>query len=142
MSAIIMILCANNIIIQEQGYTVVNKMIICDHTAVIFTIFVSIAVSYKMIIHVIGLVLAFMTRKVNVDLLNDSKYFAALLYISCVLLTISILTLFLIVETNTLAAVWTTLLLLETCLFLGLNFIPKVLKLYFNNYVIIDRCFK
>ena len=114
---------------QDQGYTVLNKMIVCDLISVLHIIYISLTIPFKLIIHVIGLILAFMTRKVNIDPLNDSKYSAALIYFSCVLLIVAILILYLVTENNTLHSVWTTFVLLEICVFLGLNFVPKVIKI-------------
>ena len=101
-------------------------MMICDHTTKTYVIYTSLTIAYKLIIHVIGLILAFMTRKVNIDPLNDSRYSAALMYFSCVALTLAVLFIFLIRENNIFAPIWTTFVLLEVCAFLGLTFFPKV----------------
>ena len=113
-------------LLQEQGYTVVNKMVICNQTSITFITYISLSMFYKLIIHVIGLILAFMTRKVNIDPLDESRYSAILIYISSVILAVAILILFLDIETNTNAALWTTFMLIEVIVFLGLTFIPKV----------------
>ena len=73
-----------------------------------------------------GLILAFMTRKVKIDPLNDSRYSAILIYIATLFLLGSLVIFFLVEDNNTYAAVWTTYVLAEVCVFLGLNFIPKV----------------
>ena len=67
-----------------------------------------------------------MTRKVKIDPLNDSRYSAALIYISCVMLAVAVLLIFLVKDNNIFAPVWTTFVLLEVCVFLGLTFVPKV----------------
>ena len=69
----------------------IHRIILCDYTSVYHIIYISFTIAFKLIIHVIGLILTFMTRKVNIDPLNDSRYSAALIYISCVLLIIAIL---------------------------------------------------
>ena len=76
--------------------------------------------------HYTGLILACVTRKVKIDPLNDSRYSAALVYISTLFLLGSLAIFFLIEDNNLYAAVWTTYVLAEVCAFLGLNFIPKV----------------
>ena len=101
-------------------------MIICDPTTKTYVIYISLTIAYKLIIHVIGLILAFMTRKVNIDPLNDSRYSAALVYFSSVVLTLSLLFIFLVRGSVIFAPIWTTLVLLEVCAFLGLTFFPKV----------------
>ena len=81
---------------------------------------------YKVIIHVIGLVLAFLTRKVKVDTLNDSKYSAAIIYSSCVMLIIATIIILSLRRHNLYAGIWTSLVFVQVCVFLGLTFIPKV----------------
>ena len=112
--------------IQEQGYTVVHRIILCNYTSVYHIIYISFTIAFKLIIHMIGLILAFMTRKVNIDPLNDSRYSPALIYISCVLLIIAIILSLFVENENTRVGAWTTFVFLDICVFLGLNFIPKV----------------
>ena len=76
--------------------------------------------------HVIGLVLAFLTRKVKIDPLNDSRYSAAIIYSSCVMLVLGTIVVFALSGVNTYAGVWTSLVFVEVCVFLGLTFVPKV----------------
>ena len=111
--------------LKEQGYTVTHRIISCGLSST-YTIYFSLALVYKVIIHVIGLVLAFLTRKVKVDPLNDSRYSAAIIYCSCVMLILAIIVVFALSGVNTYAGVWTSLVLVEVCVFLGLTFIPKV----------------
>lgn len=81
---------------------------------------------YKVIIHAIGLVLAFVTRKVKIDPLNDSKYSAIIILCSCVMLTMAAVVLFALSGINVYAGVWTTFVFIEVCVFLGITFTPKV----------------
>ena len=110
---------------QEQGYTVTHLIISCGLSTT-YIIYFSLALAYKVIIHVIGLVLAFLTRKVKIDTLNDSKYSSAIIYCSCFLLIIAVVVVFVLSGVNTYAGVWTTFVFVEVCIFLGLTFIPKV----------------
>jgi hypothetical protein len=114
-----------NSILQAQGYTVVNNIIVCGNSSILY-IYVSLTIAFKLVIHVTGLILAFVTRKVKIDPLNDSRYSAALIYISTLFLFGSLVIFLLVEDNNTYAAVWTTYVLAEVCVFLGLNFIPKV----------------
>ena len=79
-----------------------------------------------MIIHVVGLVLAFFTRKIKIDPLNDSKYSTAIMYCSCFILILATITRFAVPGINRYAVVWTLVVFIEVCMFLGLTFIPKV----------------
>ena len=85
-----------------------------------------LALAYKVIIHIIGLVLAFLTRKVKVDPLNDSRYSAAIIYCSCVMLVLAVIVVFALSGVNVYAGVWSSFVFAEVCVFLGLTFIPKV----------------
>ena len=79
-----------------------------------------------MIIHVIGLVLAILTRKIKIDSLNDSKYSTAIIYCSCFLLILLTISNFAVSGLNRSTAVWTLFVFIGVCIFLGLTFIPKV----------------
>ena len=79
-----------------------------------------------MIVHIIGLVLAFLTRKIKIESLNDSKYSTAIIYGSCFNLIIAAIVLFVVFGVNRFAIAWTTIIFIEVCTFLGLTFIQKV----------------
>ena len=112
---------------QEDGYTVTHHIITCGLSST-FIIYFSLAIGYKIIIHVIGLVLAFITRKVKIDPLNDSRYSAAIIYSSCVMLFLAIIVVSVAYPSrmNVYAGIWTTVVFVEACVFLGPTFIPKV----------------
>lgn len=114
--------------IQEQGYTVVSDILTCDNSSFYYLIYLGFVIIYKVIIHIIGLVLAFLTRKVKIDPLNDSKYSAAIIYCSTILLALGVVIIILLATDEIIiySAVWTTLVFVEVCVFLGLTFIPKV----------------
>ena len=111
---------------QEQGHSVVQRMIICGNSSLHYFIYVGLSVSFKLIIHVIGLILAFLTRKVHIDPLRESRYSAILIYISFAFLIVALVIVFLVEDNDIYAGIWTTFVLLEVCVFLGLNFVPKV----------------
>ena len=113
--------------IQENGYTVTHRIITCGLSST-YIVYFSLALVYKVIIHVIGLVLAFLTRKVKIDPLNDSRYSAAIIYCSCVMLVLAVIVVFALSGVNVYAGVWTSFVFVEVCIFLGLTFIPKVLS--------------
>ena len=111
--------------LQEDGYTVTHRIITCGLSST-YIIYFSLALVYKVIIHIIGLVLAFITRKVKIDPLNDSRYSAAIIYSSCVMLVLATIVIFALSGVNVYAGVWTSFVFVEMCVFLGLTFIPKV----------------
>ena len=116
---------------QENGYTVTHRIITCGLSST-YIIYFSLALVYKVIIHIIGLVLAFITRKVKIDPLNDSRYSAAIIYSSCVLLIVATIVIFALSGVNVYAGVWTSFVFVEVCVFLGLTFIPKVSERQLN----------
>lgn len=89
-----------------------------------------IAVLYKLILHVIGLlVLAWQTRKVEIDVLNDYKYTVATVICSSILMAI-FSTMFSIPSFYLLpiaaVAAWAALAFCFTLIHIGLTFVPKV----------------
>ena len=96
------------ITIQKDGYTITPLIITCS--GLIYYIYFFLALGYKVVIHVIGLVLAFLTRKVKVDPLNDLVIIVA----------------FPLSGENVYYVVFTSLIFVGQCAFLGLTFVPKV----------------
>ena len=110
---------------QDEGYTVTHVYFSCGISP-IFIVYLALVMTYKVIIHVIGLVLAFLTRKVKIDPLNDSKYSAAIIYSSCIMLFLAVVLIVSLNRQNLYAGMWTSLVFVQVCVFLGLTFIPKV----------------
>lgn len=86
---------------------------------------------YKAVLQVIALIFAFRTRKVKLKGLNDSKYIAAAIYISSIVLAV------IIISTYTLqdyANAFPTLvglgLIVGTTMILTLVFVPRVSALF------------
>ena len=83
--------------------------------------------AYLAILQLVGIILAFQTRKVKIPILNDSKYVAALIYISSIILVIlEFVTLPLGGYINIKAAIFSGGILLLATIFLALTFVPKV----------------
>ncbi len=94
------------------------------------------------ILQIIGVVLAIQTRKVKIKLLNDSKYIAAVIYISSIaLVLIAIVTLVPGAFINLIEGIFSASLLTATTFFLGLIFIPKVLANYSLSVHFIHLCY-
>lgn len=113
------------ITLQENGYTVTPLIITCGRSLISF-IYFSLTLVYKVIIHFVGLVLAFLTRKVKIDPLNDSRYSAITVYSSCFMLGLVIIVHFALSGENVYYFVLTSIVFVEQCVFLGLTFLPKV----------------
>lgn len=90
-------------------------------------IFVILSIAYKVILHVIAVVLALLTRKVKVAVLNDSRETVAIIYISSVVMLVIFLALAALRQSLTLInTVWIILIFIAAMIHLGLTFIPKV----------------
>jgi gamma-aminobutyric acid type B receptor len=83
--------------------------------------------AYLVILQIIGLVLAFQTRKVKLQGLRDSKFVAAIIYISSIILVaLALVTFSLRTYINIGTAIITFGVFSLTTIFLALMFIPKV----------------
>ena len=99
---------------------------VCGNT-IYFPIFLFITILYKFVLHIIGLVLLFLTRNVEVDVLNDSKYLPATIYSSTILLITSFITLYIVSRIqNVLEITWAIFISIMIAIFLGFNYVPKV----------------
>ena len=115
---------------------------VCGNT-IYFPLFLFIAILYKFVLHIIGLVLIFLTRNVEVDVLNDSKYLPATIYCSAILLITSCMTLYIVSKIqNVVEITWAIFISIMITTFLGFNYIPKVSAivdyLEYYNYILDD----
>lgn len=94
---------------------------------VIQTAFLFVTFAYLILLQIIGIILAIQTRKVKIKVLNDSKYIAALIYISSIVLVfITIVTFVIGNYPNVIEMIFSGGLLVATTAFLCLLFVPKV----------------
>ena len=85
--------------------------------------------AYLALLQIVGIVLAFQTRKVKISALNDSTFVAALVYISSVVLVALVLVTFALRGyINIQGAIFSGGVLLLAFVYLILMFIPKVTK--------------
>lgn len=86
---------------------------------------------YIILIQIIGIILAVQTRNVKVKALNDSKYIAALIYISTIVWLVTGIVIFILPWNiiNISEMIYSGGLLLAVTAFLCLTFIPKVQQL-------------
>ena len=90
-------------------------------------IWLIISYAYKLLLQLAAIYFAFMTRKVKVKALNDSKQIAAIIYVTSLLLIISVFGFWIgLLYLNTSAAVFAAAQLVTASVFLGVLFIPKV----------------
>ena len=90
-------------------------------------IWIGILFGFKVILQVAALFLAFGIRKVKMKGLNDSKFIAATVYITSIILTIQIIVYITLNEyVNTFSALFSTCIFITATIILGLIFIPQV----------------
>ena len=110
---------------QELGIITHYFMYICSSTA--RDIFLGILYGYKMVMQVIALVLAFITRKVKVKGLDDAKYIAAAIYVTSIVLAVVIVATYSLKDfVNAFPTLFCTGFIIGTTSILGLVFVPKV----------------
>lgn len=98
----------------------------CGNTTY-YTVYIGVAILYKLALHTVGLFLAFKTRKVQIDVLNDYKYVVAIVCGSTVVLILICVIQPLTSDIPTASALsWSCLAFPLICIYLGLTFIPKV----------------
>ena len=86
---------------------------------------------YKGLLQVIALILAFRTRKVKVKGLDDSKYIAAAIYVTSIVLAVIIVSTYTLRDyVNVYPAVVGMGFLLGTTMILALVFVPRVSSVY------------
>ena len=104
-----------------------NYYVIGTTEGIYYQLFVILTIIYKFGLYAVGLVLAFLTRNIKVDVLNDYRYNSAIIITSSLLLVITCLALPPLYEyINWFDLVWAILSFLLTSVYLGLTFIPKV----------------
>ena len=112
---------------QELGYITDNFNNVCDSKH--RNIFLGILYGYKMLLQFIALVLAFSTRKVKVKGLDDSKYIAAAIYITSIVLAVIIVATYALNDfVNAFPALFCIGFFIGTTSILALVFVPKVGK--------------
>ena len=112
--------------LQNQEVQIDYYIYRCDAT-IYHTIFLFTTALYKLILHAIGLVLAWLTRKVKIDVLNDYKSTVATAICSSILLIVLCIT-FPVLRNSPFESkfLWTVVAILLVSVHLGWTFIPKV----------------
>ncbi|CAI8014475.1 Gamma-aminobutyric acid type B receptor subunit 2 [Geodia barretti] len=113
----------------EQGRIKEFYVYVCDSLA--WDIFLGIFYGYKAFLQICGLFLAFATRKVKVKGLDDAKWIAGTIYITSIVLAITILALYTLNDfVNRHTAVFTGGLLIGTTFIMAFVFASKMYALY------------
>ena len=102
---------------------------------------------YLGLLQLVGIILAFQTRKVKISVLNESKSVAALVYISSIVLVVIVLITFILRGyLNITGTMFSGGIILLATFFLALIFIPKVspcliaCSLYSHIFMHLDYC--
>ena len=86
---------------------------------------------YLSLLQLVGVVLAFRTRKIKIKALKDSKYIVAAMYISAIaLITIAISTFVVGALPNVIELLFSGSLMVSSTVFLSMVFVPKVRMYY------------
>jgi gamma-aminobutyric acid type B receptor len=94
---------------------------------------------YLAVLQIVGILLAFQTRKVKLQGLRDSKFIAAIIYISSiVLVALALVTFSLRTYINIGTGIFAGGIFILTSIFLSLIFLPKVYIKLLSYCIVID----
>lgn len=113
-----------SLIVQSQDVLEEEYIYFCGAT-IIFSVFTAISSLYKIILHGVGLFLAFKTRKVEIDVLNDYKYIVAIICCSTIILVLISITILFVQDTSLSTLLWNCMVSSIGWVYLGFTFIPK-----------------
>ena len=102
-----------------------------SHASSYLTALAALAYLYKFVLHAVGLVLAFQTRNIKVDVLNDYRYNSAIIIASSLLIVVILLFMF---DGLLWSGIPLSVIIFSTIsLYLGLTFLPKVCTDHYKN---------
>ena len=112
-------------IMLQIGQRIEYCVYICTSNTVL--IWQGIVFGYKALLQIVAIFLAFGTRKVTIEGLNDAKYIAGIIYVTSIVLAVLIVSFVTLdVYLNALAAMYSTGFTVLATLIMGFVFIPKV----------------
>ncbi|XP_064390850.1 gamma-aminobutyric acid type B receptor subunit 2-like isoform X2 [Halichondria panicea] len=120
-------------IFNELGVMIEQQVYVCFSFGqnTFATIWIVLIVVYTALLQIVGLILAFQTRKVKIKQLHDSKYIAGMIYASAISLVINAIAIAIDGSLlNTVETLFSGSLLAATTVFLALAFIPTMVSLY------------
>ena len=116
-----------NIIFSLQRNGILENYYVIQCGTNVDVIFVMLTIFYKLVLHAVALVMAFLTRNIKVDVLNDYRYNTAIIIASSLLLiTVIIITHLMDGYKTRTELVWAIMTFLTISAYLGLTFVPKV----------------
>ena len=106
----------------------INYIVICDVFSLEYGIYLFyVTVYHGIILHGVGLILAFLTLKAKSDALNDYHYNTAIIFVSSAFILLYYFPQSALADYVSLLALYNQFVIFSiTMLFLGLTFIPKV----------------
>ena len=126
----------SDIIFQELAIITNYCVFICNSKA--RNIFLGILYGYKMLLQVVALLLAFSIRRVKVKGLDDAKYIAASIYVTSIVLAVTIVGTYSLPEiVNGFTALVCTGFMIGTTVILALVFVPlvRLIGTYSTQYI-------
>ena len=113
---------------QDQGVIQNYFIVVCGQN-ILYPSWVAITIVYKLALHIVALILAFLTRKIEIDALNDSKYSVVAIYCSSFILIMLIFTVSsFLTNPNLDDSSFCVLVVSLYMIFLGITFLPKVVN--------------
>ena len=114
---------------QDLDVTTHYFLYTCSRKPVIQSAMISVLFGYKVILQLSALFFAFQTRNIKWKGLNDAKYITSLVYISSIILAVTLIAGFgLRHYINLYAIIFASCVSFGTMSLLGLLFVPKVVK--------------
>ena len=114
---------------QEFGQRVNYCVYICHSDS--YLTWMGVLFGYKALFQIIAILLAFGTRKVKVQGLDDAKYIAGIIYATSIVLSVIIVSFVTLADyLNALAALYSIGYLTAASVITGLVFIPRVTQCY------------
>ena len=112
---------------QDLNVSILFHVLVCNESSSPNFFWQIFIFCYLAVLQIIGILLAFQTRKVKLHGLRDSKFIAAIIYISSIVLVVLVLVSYsLRTYINIGAGIFASGILLLTTIFLCLVCIPKV----------------
>lgn len=113
--------------LQSEGVKIEYHVLVCYSSAGASLYWRTFEYAYFAVLQILGIMLAFQTRRVKVKSLKDSTFVAANVYISSIVIIIFILVTFVLRSYfNTYRGIIASGIFILTTMFLVLSFVPKV----------------
>ena len=127
--------------LQNDGIPENHLFYHCDSSDNSRTISMGVSFAYKLLLQLIAVYFAFRTRNIEIEVLNDSKQTAAIVYITSLILIIATASSF-TTDTcpNLFGAIVGIAIAVYPTVILGFTFIPKVRGVWVHACMVIGMC--